>query len=69
MSRTPNHWGALKTRKKSFYFNAIHLLAKYLRFKYGGAKPVSCPGNNLTSVRPFVTPGTLRKNPFFGACT
>ena len=27
------------------------------------------PERNLTSVRPFVTPWTLRRNPIFGACT
>jgi len=48
MPHTPNHWGAPKSRNKVFFFNAIHLLPKYLRFKYGGAKLVSCPGCNLT---------------------
>jgi len=51
------------------FFNAGHLLPKKLRFKNGGAKLVSCTGRNLTSVRPFVTPWTLLKNPNFGACT
>ena len=46
-----------------------YILSKDLRFKCGGAKLVSCPGCNLTSVSPFITPWTLRKNPTFGACT
>jgi len=52
MPRTPNHWRAPKSRNNvvRFFFNAIHLLPKYLRFKYGGAKLVSCLGRNLTSV-------------------
>jgi len=71
MPRAPNHWGAPKSRNNvvNFFFNAIHLLLKYLRFKYGGAELVSCPGRNLTSVHPFVASWTLRKNPIFGACT
>jgi len=55
MPHTLNHWGAPKSRNKVFFFNAMHLLPKCFRFKYGGAKLVSCPGCNLTSVRPFVT--------------
>jgi len=71
LRRTPNHWGGPKSRNNvvNFFFNPIHLLPKYLRFKYGGAELVSCPGRNLTSVHTFVTPWTLRKNPIFGACT
>ena len=56
--------GSAKIRNNvaSFLFNARHLIPKQLRFKYGGAKLVSCPGRNLTSARPFVTPWTLLKS-------
>jgi len=37
----------------STFFNAVHLLPKELRFEYGGAKPVYCPGRHLTSLRPW----------------
>jgi len=58
MPRAPNLLEAPKSRNNvaGFLFNAIHLLPKYLRFKYGGGKFVSCPGRNLNAVRPFVTP-------------
>jgi len=57
--------GALKSPNNaaSFFFNAGHLLPKDLSFKYGGANLASCPGRNITSVCPFVTPWTLHKFP------
>jgi len=45
----------------SFFFNAVHLLPKDLRFKYGSAKLVSCPGRNLTSVSPLSHRGLFGK--------
>ena len=65
MPWAPNHWGVLKSRNNvaGFFFNAVHLLPNYLRLKYGGAKPFSCPGRNLNSVRHFVAPGLFEKIP------
>ena len=51
----PNHCGAAPKSPKniaSTFFNAVNLLPKELRFKYGGAKLASCPGRHLTSLRP-----------------
>ena len=49
MPRAPNLWGARKSRNTvvNFFFNAIHLLPKYPRFKHGGAELVSCLGTHL----------------------
>jgi len=60
-------WG--RPKAASLFCIAVHLLPKYLRFKHGGAKLVSCSWHNLTSVRPFVTWWTLRKIPIFDPCT
>jgi len=35
----------------STFFNAIHLLAKNLKFENGGVKLASCPEDHLTSLR------------------
>jgi len=37
-----------------------YLLPKDLRFEHGGAKLVSCPGRNLTSVRPCLLHNNLK---------
>ena len=57
MPRAPNHWVPPKSPNNvtNFFFNTVHLLPKDLKFEHGGAKLVSCPRRNLTSVRPFVT--------------
>jgi len=36
----------------STFFSAVHLPSKDVRFEYGGAKLASCPGRQLTSLRP-----------------
>jgi len=36
----------------STFFNMEHTLPKDLSFAYGGAKLASCPGRNLSSLRP-----------------
>jgi len=38
----------------STFFNTVHLLAKDLKFYYGGAKLASCPGRHLTSLGPWL---------------
>ena len=62
--RGRNHWGAdaEKSQQCRKLFLQCSLLPKYLKFKYGGAKLVSCRRRNLTSVSPFVTPRTLQKS-------
>ena len=35
-----------------YFFNIVHLLLKDLRFTHGGVKFPSCPGCQLTSLRP-----------------
>ena len=40
----------------STFCNTVNLLAKEVRFEHGGlggAKPASCPGRHLTSLRPW----------------
>ena len=50
-------------------FSMQCIILKTPLFRTCGAKSASCPGRHLISVRPCVTPWTLRKNPIFGACT
>jgi len=38
----------------STFFNTVHLLPNNLRFEHEGAKLASCPGRNLTCLRPSV---------------
>jgi len=37
----------------SIFFNTTYLLPKDLRFEHGGANLASCPGQHLTSLRPW----------------
>jgi len=48
----------------STFFNAVHLLAKDLRFEHGSTKLVSCPERHLTSVRPWSKLSVLLKKKF-----
>ena len=49
----PNDCGGVEKSKQCYnYFNAIHLLPKYLRFEHRGGKFASFPGRHLTSLRP-----------------
>jgi len=52
MLQTSKHWDAPKRSNNvaSICFNAVHLLPKDLRSKYGGAKLVSYPGHHPASV-------------------
>jgi len=43
--------GAERSHFASIFFDTEHLHRKYLRFEHGGAKPFSCPGPHLISVR------------------
>jgi len=67
ITRAPNHFGGaeiLRGRRMiagtpknpnnvtRTFFNAVHFLPEVLRFENGGAKLASCPGRNLTSLRP-----------------
>jgi len=45
-----------------FFFNTVHLLPKDLRFEHGCAQIVTCPGRNLTSVRPCHTVDSSQKS-------
>jgi len=36
----------------SYFFNAVHLLPKDLRFEHGGAKLASCPWRYINSLPP-----------------
>jgi len=47
----------VQTMSEAFFFNAVNLLPKDLRFEHGGVKIASCPGRNLTLLRPS-TPGS-----------
>ena len=40
------------TNVTSTFFNTLHWVPKDLRFEHGCAKPASCPGRHLTSLRP-----------------
>ena len=68
--RAPNHCGRaewLRGAPKSpnivtiFFFNAVHLLPKDLRFEHWGPKVASCPGRHLTSIRPWSNAGVAKR--------
>jgi len=49
-------WAEKSQQCHKYFLQHVHLLPKELSFEHGGAKPASCPGRHLTSLRPCILP-------------